>query len=242
MRPLCLHTPHCVLQVSQQELGQGLKSDQLDWSQMWQLLQKVAAQQQQQQQGAAPAAAGAAADDAAAQLDRHLREAEGVAMTPPPYPGTHNCCQYPCSVPCAVLSFVLLSSPQPYPPRHLPTPTSSQLNLPIPTHTPHPAPTLFICAGARRLLRWEQRLMLLPSERDNTVALISPPPPFVLCLHACSSPSVVALKAASNAACDGCLLIHPHYPHVAVCGSLSAPVCRSPCLQEPVACCAGSSV
>jgi hypothetical protein len=97
-----------VMQVSKQELGQGLRSDQLDWSQMWQLLQKVAAQQQQEG-AAAPTAA--AADDAAAQLDRHLREAEGVAMTPPPYPGTPNCCQYPCSVPCAVLAFVLLSSP-----------------------------------------------------------------------------------------------------------------------------------
>lgn len=71
------------LQVSQQELGRDLGSKEFAWDQMWQLLQRVAAQQQR----SAPAPAAAAAEDATAQLDRHLREAQGVALTPPPYPG-----------------------------------------------------------------------------------------------------------------------------------------------------------
>ena len=83
--PCCAGACLSVLQVAQQELGQELSPEELAWPKMWQLLQQVAAQQQR----AAPAPA-PAADDATAQLDRHLREAQGVPLTPPPYPGA--CC------------------------------------------------------------------------------------------------------------------------------------------------------
>jgi hypothetical protein len=82
----------CAVQVSEQELGQELsgrpssKGEGPNWPQMWMLLQQVAAQQQQQQPGTATAAA-AAGDDAATQFEKHVREADGVALTPPPYPG-----------------------------------------------------------------------------------------------------------------------------------------------------------
>lgn len=88
--------PHCVpcavLQVSEQELGQELSGPGRavsqeggpNWPQMWMLLQQVAAQQQQPGTAAAAAAAGSYA---AAQFEKHVREADGVALTPPPYPG-----------------------------------------------------------------------------------------------------------------------------------------------------------
>lgn len=68
----------------------GSRSDGPNWSQMWLLLQQVAAAQQQTPRPAAAAAAegaGLAAEDAAAQFDKFIREADGVAVTPPPYPG-----------------------------------------------------------------------------------------------------------------------------------------------------------
>lgn len=83
----------CAVQVSEQELGQELSGPGRavsqgggpNWPQMWMLLQQVAAQQQQQP-GAAAAAA-AAGGDAAAQFEKYVREADGVVLTPPPYPG-----------------------------------------------------------------------------------------------------------------------------------------------------------
>lgn len=69
-------------QVSQQELASKRDSKQPTWPQMWRLLQQLAAQQQH---GEVPSPS--AVDDAAMQFDKFLREAEGVPLTPPPYPG-----------------------------------------------------------------------------------------------------------------------------------------------------------
>jgi hypothetical protein len=69
-------------QVSQQELDSKLDTKQPTWPQMWLLLQRLTSQQQQQE-----ATSPAAVDDATMQFDRFLREAEGVPLTPPPYPG-----------------------------------------------------------------------------------------------------------------------------------------------------------
>lgn len=75
----------CALQVSQQELGKELPAEHPTWSDMWQLLERVAAWQAAEQ--VQQPAAGAVEDDAAAQFEKYLQEAEGVPLTPPPYPG-----------------------------------------------------------------------------------------------------------------------------------------------------------
>lgn len=82
--------------MSQQELGQQeqqLSTPRPTWDQMWQLLEQVVAHQQQQcvQDPSGGGAAGAVGgEDAALHVDRYLREADAVALTPPPYPGAFS--------------------------------------------------------------------------------------------------------------------------------------------------------
>jgi hypothetical protein len=144
-----------------------------NWPQLWQLLQQLthhaaAQQQQQQQRQQAQALAGgrdsSGALDAASLFERYQREAEAVPLTPQPYPGV--CCRrrvvpaaqhkhrhgsplHVCNAPHRVVLLRCVAC-RCWPHTH--------------THTHTCMPT-----GARRLLHWEQRMVLHAASGDTVM-------------------------------------------------------------------------
>lgn len=80
------------VQVAREELGTEQPLQGPGWQQLWQLLGDLTHKYQRQQQELAAGhsssdAAVGSSSDAAAVFQRYLRDAEGVPLTPPPYPG-----------------------------------------------------------------------------------------------------------------------------------------------------------